>query len=210
MNENTVPDFKRLFEVAPNSPTGLKWRDDVNEGITGRGKNLHAGKPAGVRKETTQRRSTINVLIKGKAYVVSRIIWELTHGPIPEDMVIDHLDGNPLNNALSNLACKTRAGNMRNRKKPKNNKSGIVGVRKQGGSWVGTYKDENQKDQRASFSTKTYGEAGAFDLAVRFRLDGLKRMNQDYSFEYTDRHIGWDITGVLSPSNIQSTLGINP
>ena len=78
MQENTTPDFNKLFEVDPSSPTGLKWKDNINDGITGRGKNLFAGKPAGVKKEITGRATTLNVLIKGKAYVVSRIIWELT------------------------------------------------------------------------------------------------------------------------------------
>ena len=38
MQENTTPDFTRLFEVDPSSPTGLKWKDNINDGITGRGR----------------------------------------------------------------------------------------------------------------------------------------------------------------------------
>ena len=55
MQENTTPDFNKLFEVVPSSPTGLRWKDNINDGITGRGKNLFAGKPAGVKKEITGR-----------------------------------------------------------------------------------------------------------------------------------------------------------
>ena len=189
MQENTIPDFSRLFEVDPSSPTGLKWKDNINDGITGRGKNLFAGKPAGVKKEITGRSTTLNVLIKGKAYVVSRIIWELTYGPIPDGYVIDHLDGNPLNNKIENLACKTRAGNMRNRKKPKNNKSGVVGVRREGNSWAGVYRNEDQKDVRKTFSIQKYGEEEAFRLAVQFRLEGIKKMNEEFNFDYTERHV---------------------
>ena len=43
-------------------------------------------------------------------------------------MVIDHLDGNPLNNQKNNLRICTHAENMRNRKKNVNNKSGYKGV----------------------------------------------------------------------------------
>ena len=43
-------------------------------------------------------------------------------------MVIDHLDGNPLNNQKNNLRICTHAENMRNSKIPKNNTSGFKGV----------------------------------------------------------------------------------
>lgn len=202
MKENTTPDFNKLFEVDPSSPSGLRWKSNINDGITGRGKNLHAGKPAGVKKDIVGRTTTINVLIQGKAYVVSRIIWELTHGAIPEGFVIDHLDGNPLNNKIENLACKTRAGNMRNRKKPKNNISGVVGVRRSGGSWVGVYRNEHQKDVIQSFSIRKHGDDVAFQLAVQFRMEGIKRMNEQFNFDYTTRHVGDEFKGVLSPLNI--------
>lgn len=32
-------------------------------------------------------------------------IWKSVNGPIPEGMQIHHIDGNPLNNAIENLAC---------------------------------------------------------------------------------------------------------
>lgn len=43
-------------------------------------------------------------------------------------MVIDHLDGNPLNNQKNNLRICTHAENMRNSNIPKNNTSGFKGV----------------------------------------------------------------------------------
>ena len=43
-------------------------------------------------------------------------------------MIIDHLDGNPLNNQKNNLRICTHAENMRNSKIPKNNTSGFKGV----------------------------------------------------------------------------------
>jgi hypothetical protein len=62
-------------------------------------------------------------------------------------MVIDHLDGNPLNNQKNNLRICTHAENMRNSKINTNNKSGYKGVSFQ----------ENRNNYRASikFNNKT-------------------------------------------------------
>jgi hypothetical protein len=62
-------------------------------------------------------------------------------------MVIDHLDGNTLNNQKNNLRICTHAENMRNSKIPINNKSGYKGVSYQ----------ENRNTYRAQikFNNKT-------------------------------------------------------
>lgn len=45
---------------------------------------------------------------------VHRIVWETFNGEIPDGYEIDHIDGNRLNNALSNLRCVTHTENMAN------------------------------------------------------------------------------------------------
>jgi len=42
-----------------------------------------------------------------------RLVWEVALGPIPRRMEIDHVDGNPSNNRLSNLQLVTGAENRR-------------------------------------------------------------------------------------------------
>lgn len=42
---------------------------------------------------------------KIKQLILHRVIWEDNNGPIPEDCIIHHKDGNSLNNDLSNLIC---------------------------------------------------------------------------------------------------------
>ena len=190
MSEESKVDYSKYFVVDPDSPTGLRWRDDINDGIKGRGKNLHAGKPAGVKKVITGRTTTIVVLMKGKPHVVSRIVWELTYGEIPDGYIVDHLDGNPLNNKIENLACKTRADNMRNRKVNSRNKSGVTGVRKEGDSWIAFFSDENKKTVSKRFPIRIYGEDEAFRLAVEFRRANIQRLKDEFGFDYTDRHFG--------------------
>jgi hypothetical protein len=46
---------------------------------------------------------TISKQKQRKQYRVHRFVWEYFNGPIPPDKVIDHIDGDKTNNALSNL-----------------------------------------------------------------------------------------------------------
>lgn len=49
-----------------------------------------------------------------KDYRVHRLVYKAFIGDIPEGMVIDHIDGNKLNNNVNNLRCVSFAENMRN------------------------------------------------------------------------------------------------
>lgn len=46
----------------------------------------------------------------------------------PKGLVVDHIDGNKLNNQKNNLRICTQGNNSKNQKKPKNNSSGYKGV----------------------------------------------------------------------------------
>ena len=49
----------------------------------------------------------------GKLFYIHRLVWEAFNGEIPEGKEIDHIDGNPRNNALDNLQVITRKNNIR-------------------------------------------------------------------------------------------------
>jgi hypothetical protein len=81
-------------------------------------------------------------------------------------MVIDHLDGNPLNNQKNNLRICTHAENMRNSKINKNNKSGHKGVywHKTSSKWMAYIKYNNKLLYLGYFpvlidAAKAYNEA---------------------------------------------------
>lgn len=68
-----------------------------------------------------------SVHVDGRSYMVHRVIWLMVYGVWPSDL-IDHINGNPNDNSLSNLRAATHSQNMQNAKRSKNNTSGFKGV----------------------------------------------------------------------------------
>ena len=66
-----------------------------------------------------------------------QIIWAIHYDEWPSGE-IDHIDGNGLNNSLSNLRDVSHNENLRNQARAKNNSSGVTGVvwNKQCGKWM--------------------------------------------------------------------------
>jgi len=57
-----------------------------------------------------------------------RLAWVYMHGSIPPGMEIDHIDGDPSNNRISNLRLATSSQQKRNKKVQSNNRSGLKGA----------------------------------------------------------------------------------
>lgn len=74
------------------------------------------GRIYSLRKGTELKQTIKNgycyVPIKGKQKQVHRLVFEAFHGCITECLVIDHIDGNPLNNNISNLRQITNRENV--------------------------------------------------------------------------------------------------
>lgn len=70
--------------------------------------------------------------MKGKAYYVRvhRMIWELTNGPIPDGLQVDHIDRNRQNNLIENLRVVTCAENNQNKGTYCTNKLGLKHINK--------------------------------------------------------------------------------
>lgn len=81
-----------------------------------------AGKEAG----SIDSKGYLQVRVCGVTHLVHRIIWLMTFGDLPG--CIDHIDGNPLNNAIANLRAVTHQENMANQKRRSDNKTGLMGV----------------------------------------------------------------------------------
>jgi len=66
------------------------------------------------------------VSVNGKTLYVHHIIFEMHYGYRPK--VIDHIDGDSLNNKIENLREATQSQNIANSKKSRGNTSGYKGV----------------------------------------------------------------------------------
>lgn len=75
------------------------------------------------RKHLTQ----IQIRISGKNYLAHRLAWLYVHGVWPKEY-IDHINGDPCDNRLSNLREATARENMFNRRMQKSNRLGVKGV----------------------------------------------------------------------------------
>ena len=106
----------------------------------------------------------------------SHLVLLLSNVDIPDDMVVDHIDGNKTNDILSNLRVVTTRQNNCNRPIRSDNTSGITGIR-----WSDYHQHyvirRTVKGRRLSRSRKTLEEA----IVV---LEELNQLDSDY----TDRH----------------------
>ena len=112
------------------------------------------------------------------------------NGKLPEDEIIDHLDRNPFNNKLFNLAEKSIAENSRNKKLSKKNTSGVTGVGisstrpRVSASWV----DLEGKSHLKYFPIKKWGSLeAAVEAAKKHRNEMIKVLNAAGA-GYTEDH----------------------
>ena len=81
-------------------------------------------------------------------YKMHRIIWAYHYNAIPNNLQIDHIDGNKTNNMIENLRLATQSQNNSNNKRARrNSKSNILGVSwyKASRKWASQIKKNNKK-----------------------------------------------------------------
>ena len=169
-------DLHALFEYNEDSPSGLIWR-------TGRWKSRPAGRKA-QRKNGNPHNYQIQT--RKQTLCVHRVIWELFNGPIPFGMVIDHMDGNPWNNKITNLRMVTPKTNTQNARKRKDNTTGVTGV-----CFVIMaglrYVQAKVADDCKRFRIDQFGEELAFQMAVKWRESRLNLLNLQGE-NFSERH----------------------
>jgi hypothetical protein len=127
MKPKALPHIERVKELVEyDKDTGaFTWK-------TYRGGKAKAGTAAGYMAKN----GYLIVCIDHNNCKASRLAWLLVTGQDPGEMDIDHIDGNPSNNAFANLRIATESQNCTNRKRRSDNKSGYKGVYAMGKKWA--------------------------------------------------------------------------
>jgi len=113
----------------------------------------------------------LNICLKGKRYAAHRLAWYYEHGSFPKNL-IDHIDGNTINNRIDNLRPATHITNGQNMKKAmRNNKLGILGVCEINGFFVANIKSEGKLIRIGCFNTPE-DAAAAYLAAKRILHEG--------------------------------------
>ena len=81
----------------------------------------------GLRKTGYVKDGYLRLGLHGKKYLAHRVAFLLAAGSMPDGLV-DHIDGDTLNNRFSNLRVVDRMGNGRNMARSRANTSGLMGV----------------------------------------------------------------------------------
>ena len=136
----TLERVKELLDYSPD--TGVfTWK------FTDR--NRKAGAVAGV---ATVRRKQLS--IDNSGYPAHRVAWLYVHGKWP-DGVIDHINGDWLDNRIANLRDVTQGVNLQNQRNARaGSKSGLLGVRKNGNNWMAMIQLSKRQIYLGTFADK--------------------------------------------------------
>lgn len=171
-------DYSEYFFIDESSPSGLSRKQGVYTGTYHKGTLGHCGYKA-KRKDGQQ---YWRVKYKSRSPQVHRIIWQLQYGDIPDGLVVDHIDGNSLNNNLNNLRLVTQEENCKNRRKSRNNSSGHHGVTIDSYSCRATWVDSEGIKKSKRFNIRKLG----FEEALRQASEYRKSM--DVASGYSSTH----------------------
>lgn len=129
--------LERSEAMMPNHMSRRRWN------------TRYAGRPAG----GIGLNGYLSISIADSSYYAHRLAWKLMHGSDPG--IIDHIDGNPINNRISNLRNTTVKGNRRNGTRAAHNTSGTMGVNlAPNGKWRAYIKQDGRQVSLGTYLDK--------------------------------------------------------
>jgi len=131
--------------------------------------------PVGAVAGSVNARGYIDIRFMNVRYYGHRLAWWWVHGKMPESEV-DHIDGNPSNNAISNLRPAKRGSNVANA--PRRKASGFKGVYRdrRTGRWAAKVR-ANYKQFHLGVFDNEKDAARAYDAAAIRHFGEFARLN---------------------------------
>jgi hypothetical protein len=157
-----APEWKAIFDVWEYKNEGLYWKIKCGRGNSVKYPNDKvnvAADPLGYFYVTWKR----------KHYAVHRVIFLLTQKWLPE--CIDHIDGNPSNNNISNLRPATRLQNQYNRRINLKCKSGIKNVTPHQGKWLVRFSVNSKTKHYGVFENLEFAELVAQEIRLKLHKE---------------------------------------
>ena len=109
--------------------------------------------------------------IKGTNYRAHRLVWTWISGEDPQELRIDHKNGDTLDNRLWNLRKATVAQNAANSRRYQTNTSGFKGISKSYGKWQAAIRCNGVKKSLGVFSTPEEAHQAYCEAAKRLHGD---------------------------------------
>lgn len=171
-------DWNDVFTYDESSPSCLRWKH--GNGQQNQSKRGVCGVAGYVNSNGKYKRYKVSY--KGTEYLAHRIIYQMFRKDICSDLVINHIDADPLNNKISNLEMVTTAENNRKTEKQVY-QADEIGIRETNcnGSLSAHvyYSNINGKKISKKFNYSTYGKDTAWFLARKYREDMVKLIEQE-------------------------------
>lgn len=185
-------DFNDFFVYDETSPSCLRWKQDMRNG-KGIGKVFKAkGSVAGCLST----HDYWGVCLHSVHYKVHRVVYQMHHGDLCADDLVDHKFGECKDNRISGLKKTCSSGNAQNQQMYSNNTSGKTGVlwqnkigRTGNSHWYATaqWNDLTGVKKSKAFSVSVFGVVEAFALACQYRDKMIETLNT-LGANYTVRH----------------------
>lgn len=122
-----------------------------------------AGKVAGNRMSN----GYIMIETCGSRYLAHRLAWFFVTGEWPSGH-LDHIDGDPSNNRISNLRIASASQNAANKRRSRNNTSGFKGVHLDGsGRWRAAIKVDGKRTYLGSYDSPEDAHRAYVEAAER-------------------------------------------
>lgn len=149
-------EFHDVFLYDLNSPSNLTWNIDI---FSGKHRTIHKVVKGSFCDHISKASKRYVVMYKGTNYAVSRIVYFLNFPDMDQSLIVDHKDGNPLNNNISNLRLVSNLINSRNIKKRDSTEITGVDYRLTNGYgyWRARYQTKNKLTVEKLFSCLILG-----------------------------------------------------